>query len=62
MGLKSLFPTAKPAGEILALRLCSMHNIRFLVRLMEDMRRAIEADSLRDFAEDFFATHARDNW
>ena len=26
------------------------------------LRRAIEADSLRDFAEDFFATHARDNW
>lgn len=50
------------AGEILALRLCSMHNIRFLVRLMEDMRRAIEADSLRDFSEEFFATHARDNW
>ena len=46
----------------MALRLCSMHNIRFLVRLMEDMRRAIEADSLRDFSEEFFATHARDNW
>ena len=26
------------------------------------LRRAIEADSLRDFSEEFFATHARDNW
>ena len=50
------------AGEILALRLCSIHNVRFLIHLMEDMRTAIENDSLRDFSEDFFSRHARDNW
>ncbi|MGI6172590.1 MAG: tRNA guanosine(34) transglycosylase Tgt [Christensenellales bacterium] len=50
------------AGEILALRLTSMHNLRFLIRLMEDMRKAIEQDALRDFTEGFYATHGRDNW
>jgi queuine tRNA-ribosyltransferase len=30
------------AGEVLALRLLSLHNVRFLVRLVEQARRAIE--------------------
>ena len=50
------------AGEILALRLISWHNLRFLLRLMEDMRAAIEQDSLGDFVEEFYATHGRGNW
>ena len=50
------------AGEILALRLASIHNLRFLTRMMEEMRAAIEQDSLRDWAEDFYARHGRDNW
>ena len=50
------------AGEILALRLCSIHNIRFLLRLMEEMRAAIEQDSLGDYIEEFYAHHGRDNW
>ncbi|MBR3504997.1 MAG: tRNA guanosine(34) transglycosylase Tgt [Clostridia bacterium] len=50
------------AGEILALRLISWHNLRFLLRLMEDIRGAIEQDALGDFAESFYATHGRGNW
>ncbi len=50
------------AGEILALRLASIHNLRFLTRMMEEMRAAIEQDCLRDWAEAFYARHGRDNW
>ena len=50
------------AGEILALRLISWHNLRFLLRLMEDMRSAIEQDALGDFVEAFSARHGRGNW
>jgi queuine tRNA-ribosyltransferase len=50
------------AGEILPLRLNSIHNIRFLTRLMEDMRAAIEQDAFGDWVEAFFARHGRDNW
>ncbi len=50
------------AEEILALRLISWHNLRFLLKLMEDIRAAIEQDSLGDFAEAFYAHHVRGNW
>ena len=50
------------AEEILALRLISWHNLRFLLKLMEDIRAAIEQDSLGDFVEEFYAHHARGNW
>ncbi len=50
------------AGEILALRLISWHNLRFLLKLMEDIRAAIEQDCLGDFVEAFYATHGRGNW
>ena len=50
------------AEEIFGLRLCSIHNLRFLTKLMEDIRAAIEADSLRDFTEEFYAKHGRGNW
>jgi queuine tRNA-ribosyltransferase len=50
------------AEEILALRLCSIHNLRFLTRMMEEMRAAIEQDASRDWAESFYATHGRGAW
>ena len=50
------------AEEIFGLRLCSIHNLRFLTKLMEDIRSAIEQDSLRDFTEEFYAKHGRGNW
>ena len=50
------------AGEILALRLNSIHNIYFLTKMMEEMRDAIERDALKDWAEAFYARHGRGNW
>ena len=50
------------AGEILALRLNSIHNIYFLTKMMEEMRDAIEQDALTDWAEAFYARHGRGNW
>ena len=50
------------AEEIFSLRLCSLHNLRYLTKLMEDIRAAIEQDALRDFTEDFYSKHVRGNW
>ena len=50
------------AGEILALRLNSIHNIYFLTKMMEEMRAAIENDALMDWANEFYARHGRGNW
>jgi len=41
------------AGEMLGLRLLSLHNVRYLHRLMERARAAIAAGSYGDFARDF---------
>ena len=50
------------AGEILALRLISWHNLRFLLHLMEEVRAAIEQDCYGDFVEEFYKHHVRGNW
>lgn len=50
------------AGEILALRLNSIHNIYFLTHMMTEIREAIEADALLDWANAFYARHGRGNW
>lgn len=42
------------AGEILGARLLTIHNLRFLVRLMENVRKAIEEDRLLEFRETFY--------
>ena len=39
------------ARELLAYRLASLHNLRFVLRLMEQARAAIEAGRFRDFRE-----------
>lgn len=41
------------SNEILGGELLSMHNIRFLVKLMEDIRQAIYEDRFGDFYKDF---------
>ena len=38
---KGVYPAPVPVGEILASRLCGWHNLRFLIRLGEEMRLAI---------------------
>lgn len=45
------------AGEVLGLRLLSLHNIRFLVRLAERARAAIEAGEFAGFSEDWLARY-----
>ena len=41
------------ADETFGLRLCSYHNLHFLVNLMKDVRGAIMDDNLLEFREDF---------
>ncbi len=43
------------SGEILASRLCSWHNLRFLIRLMEKARESIIDGTFPKFRRDFFA-------
>ncbi|MBC2577761.1 tRNA guanosine(34) transglycosylase Tgt [Peptostreptococcus russellii] len=42
------------ANEILGARLLSIHNLRFLLKLMEDVRQAIMDDRLLDFRDEFY--------
>lgn len=45
------------AGEMLALRLLSFHNLDFYLRLMRHARRAIEAGDFPAFKDDFIARY-----
>jgi queuine tRNA-ribosyltransferase len=48
------------AGEVLGLRLVSLHNVRFLVRLAEDARAAIAAGRLDAWSEEWLRVfHSR---
>lgn len=47
-------------NEILGVRLLSIHNLRFLVRLMEQVRQAIEEDRLLDFKNEFYKKYGYD--
>lgn len=48
--IRHLFQT----NEILGLRLASIHNIYFLLKLMENIRESIENDSFLEFKDDFY--------
>ncbi len=43
------------AGEITGARLCSVHNLRYLTRLMEGARQAIREDRFLDYMKDFYS-------
>jgi queuine tRNA-ribosyltransferase len=45
------------AGELLAHTLLSLHNVRFLIRLMEQLRRAILDDTLEPVAQAFLSRY-----
>lgn len=45
------------AGEITGGRLISIHNLRFLIRLMERIRQAIAEDRFLDFRKEFYAKY-----
>ena len=40
--------------EILGIRLLSIHNLRFLTKLMENIRIEIERDNLKNFRDEFY--------
>ena len=42
------------AGEITAGRLASIHNLRFLIHMMEQIREAIAEDRFLDFRREFY--------
>lgn len=44
-------------GEITAGRLASIHNLRFLIHLMEEVREAIAEDRFLDFRKEFYAKY-----
>ena len=44
-------------NEGFGMRLMSLHNLRFLIHLMEDMRTAINEDRFLDFKNEFFEKH-----
>lgn len=48
------------AKEILGARLLSIHNLRFLVHLMEDVREAIKNESLIEFRDEFYTKFGYD--
>ena len=48
------------ADELLVYRLLTLHNVRFFIRLMEDMREAIAAGAFDAFRTRFFARYAVD--
>ncbi len=45
------------AEEILAARLLSIHNLRFSLALMENIREAIRNDRLLDYKKEFYETY-----
>ncbi len=45
------------AEEMVGAQLASIHNLRFLVRLMEQVRKAIREDRLLDFRREFFENY-----
>ncbi|MEG1704985.1 MAG: tRNA guanosine(34) transglycosylase Tgt [Clostridia bacterium] len=44
-------------NEVLGARLLSIHNLRFLVRLMENVREAIKEDRLTEFKDEFYSKY-----
>jgi queuine tRNA-ribosyltransferase len=45
------------AKEMLAATLCTIHNERFIVRLVDDIRASIEAGTFSDFKTDFLGRY-----
>ncbi len=41
-------------NEILGLRLCSYHNVAYLLQLIQEIRQAIEEDRYADFRQEFY--------
>ena len=46
--------------EILGARLLSIHNLRFLIKLMENIRKSIEEDIYLEFKDEFYRNYGYD--
>ncbi len=49
------------SGELLAYRLATIHNLRFIIRLMQEIRAAIKGDTFLDFKKDFLSRYRTTN-
>jgi queuine tRNA-ribosyltransferase len=47
------------AGEILGARLLSIHNLRFLLKLMENIRQSIKEDRFLEYREEFYNKYGK---
>ena len=47
------------AGEILGAKLLSIHNLRFLINLMTNIRKSIMEDRFLDFREEFYRKYGK---
>ncbi|MBP9921411.1 MAG: tRNA-guanine transglycosylase, partial [Proteiniclasticum sp.] len=47
------------AKEMLALRLCVLHNLYFYNKLMEDIRKALDEDRFHEFKENKLSEWSR---
>ena len=45
------------AGEVLGIRLTTIHNLHFLQNLMAQIRKALEDDTFDSFYKNFFAKY-----
>ena len=52
--VQTLIESIIKTNEILGVRLLSIHNLRFLTKLMERVRIEIENDNLLNFREEFY--------
>ena len=50
------------ANETLGARLLSIHNIRFLIRLTEDLREAIKTDTILEYRRQFIQDYYGGNY
>ena len=54
IGLRTTERILLKVGEITGARLASIHNLRYLLRLMEEIRDAIAHDRFLDFRREFY--------
>jgi queuine tRNA-ribosyltransferase len=47
-------------GEMLGAQLLSVHNLRFLIKLTEDIKKAIWEDRLLDFKDEFYNKYGKE--
>ncbi|KLU40253.1 MAG: queuine tRNA-ribosyltransferase [Peptococcaceae bacterium 1109] len=48
------------AKEVLGIRLTTIHNLAFLIRLMQDIREAIREERLLEFRDEFMSAYGKD--